>query len=90
MDASPITLGREGQRRLYILNELAAGRLTIVEAAFALDVSIRHLKRLRARSRDEGIGASSTATAAGPPGTHSRATSPGGSRSSPTAATTER
>ncbi len=57
MDASPITLGREGQRRLYVLNELAAGRLTIVEAALALDVSIRHLKRLKARYRGEGIGA---------------------------------
>ena len=57
MDASPITLGREGQRRLYVLNELAAGRLTIVEAALALDVSIRHLKRLKARYRGEGIAA---------------------------------
>jgi transposase len=57
MDASSITLGREGQRRLYVLNELAAGRLTIVEAALALDVSIRHLKRLKARFRDEGVGA---------------------------------
>ena len=57
MDASPITLGREGQRRLYVLNELAAGRLTIVEATLALDVSIRHLKRLKARYRDEGVAA---------------------------------
>ncbi len=57
MDASPITLGREGQRRLYVLNELAAGRLTTIEAALALDVSIRHLKRLKARYRGEGIGA---------------------------------
>jgi transposase len=57
MDASPITLGREGQRRLYVLNELAAGRLTLVEAALALDLSIRHLKRLKARYRGEGIAA---------------------------------
>lgn len=57
MDNSPITLGREGQRRLYVLNERAAGRLTIVEAAIGLNVSIRHLKRLKARYQGEGIAA---------------------------------
>lgn len=57
MDASPITLGREEQRRLYVLDELTAGRLTTIEAALALDVSIRHLQRLKARYQREGIAA---------------------------------
>lgn len=57
MDAPPITLGREEQRRLYVLDELTAGRLTTIEAALALDVSIRHLQRLKARYQREGIAA---------------------------------
>ena len=57
MDTPPVTLGPDEQRRLYVLTELLAGRLTTIEAALALDVSIRHLKRLKARYRREGIAA---------------------------------
>lgn len=57
MDTPPVTLGPDEQRRLYVLTELLAGRLTAIEAALSLDVSIRHLKRLKARYRREGIAA---------------------------------
>ena len=57
MDPPPVTLGPDEQRRLYVLTELLAGRLTTIEAALALDMSIRHLKRLKARYRREGIAA---------------------------------
>ena len=49
MDTPPVTLGPDEQRRLYVLTELLAGRLTAIEAALTLDISIRHLKRLKAR-----------------------------------------
>ena len=55
MHTPPITLGPVGQRRLYLLAELLAGRLTTIEAALTLELSIRHLKRLKARYRREGI-----------------------------------
>ncbi len=55
MDTPPVTLGPDEQRRLYVLTELLAGRLTAIEAALALDISIRHLKRLKARYRREGV-----------------------------------
>lgn len=57
MDTPPVTLGPAEQRRLYVLTELLAGRLTAIEAALSLDISIRHLKRLKARYRHEGIAA---------------------------------
>ncbi len=38
-----------------MLTELLAGRLTTIEAALALELSIRHLKRLKARYRREGV-----------------------------------
>ena len=57
MDTLPVNLGPDEQRRLYMLTELLAGRLTMVEAALTLDLSIRHLKRLKTRYRDEGIAA---------------------------------
>ncbi len=55
MDTPPVTLGPVEQRRLYVLTELLAGHLTTIEAALALDVSIRHLQRLKARYRQEGL-----------------------------------
>lgn len=55
MDTPPVTLGPDEQRRLYVLTELLAGRLTTIEAALALDLSIRHLKRLKARYRRDGV-----------------------------------
>jgi transposase len=55
MDTPLVTLGPDEQRRLYVLTELLAGRLTTIEAALTLEVSIRHLKRLKARYRREGV-----------------------------------
>ncbi len=49
MDTPPVTLGPAEQRQLYVLTELLAGRLTAIEAALSLDISIRHLKRQKAR-----------------------------------------
>ena len=49
MDTPPVTLGPAEQPQLYVLTELLAGRLTAIEAALGLDISIRHLKRLKAR-----------------------------------------
>jgi hypothetical protein len=37
MDTPPVTLGPDEQRRLYVLTELLAGRLTAIEAALSLD-----------------------------------------------------
>ncbi len=55
MDTPPVTLGPDEQRRLYVLTELLAGRLTTIEAALTLELSIRHLKRLKARYCREGV-----------------------------------
>ena len=55
MDTPPVSLGPDEQRRLYVLTELLAGRLTTIEAALTLELSIRHLKRLKARYRREGV-----------------------------------
>lgn len=55
MDIPPVTLRPDEQRRLHVLTELLAGRLTTIETALALDISIRHLKRLKARYRREGV-----------------------------------
>lgn len=55
MDTPLVTLGPDEQRRLYVLTELLAGRLTTIEAAFTLELSIRHVKRLKARYRREGV-----------------------------------
>ena len=49
MDTPPVTLGPAEQPQLYVLTELLAGRLTAIEAALSLDISIRHLKRQKAR-----------------------------------------
>ena len=57
MDTPPVILGPVEQRRLYVLTELLAGRLSTIEAALTLDLSIRHLKRLKTRYRGEGVAA---------------------------------
>lgn len=57
MDTPPVTLDPDEQRRLYVLTELLAGHLSTIEAALTLELSIRHLKRLKARYRREGIAA---------------------------------
>ncbi len=54
MDDAPVTLGPDEQRRLDVLSELLAGHLTTIEATLTLDLSIRHLRRLKARDRPPG------------------------------------
>ncbi len=55
MDTPPVTLSPDEQRRLYVLTELLAGRLTTSEAALTPGPSIRHVKRLKTRYRRDGL-----------------------------------
>jgi transposase len=52
-----IALDRPAQRRLTILTHLAAGELTLEEAAAILDLSVRQVRRLAERLHSEGIAA---------------------------------
>lgn len=49
-----ITLDQRAQQRLYVLNHILAGELTAAEAAGYLHLSVRTVRRLLARYRDEG------------------------------------
>ena len=49
-----VTLNLKEQKRLLVLNELLAGRLTGQEAAEVLGLSLRHTRRLIAAYRQEG------------------------------------
>jgi transposase len=52
-----VTLNQKEQKRLLVMNELLAGRLTGQEAAEVLGVSLRHTRRLLAAYRREGAAA---------------------------------
>ena len=52
-----VTLNRKEQKRLKVLNEVIAGHMTGQQAAEMLDLSLRHVRRVLARYRQEGIGA---------------------------------
>ena len=52
-----ITLDTRAQQRLYVLNHVLAGELTAAEAAGYLGLSVRSMRRLLARYRDEGAAA---------------------------------
>ena len=56
MDDAPVALGPDEQRRLDVLSELMAGRLTTIGATLTLELSIRHRRRLKARDRPRGCG----------------------------------
>jgi transposase len=49
-----VTLNLKEQKRLLVLNEILAGRLTGQEAAEVLGISLRHTRRLIAAYRQEG------------------------------------
>jgi hypothetical protein len=49
-----VTLNVKEQKRLMVLNEILAGRLTGQEAAEVLGLSLRHTRRLIAAYRQEG------------------------------------
>jgi len=49
-----VTLNLKEQKRLLVLNELLAGRMTGQEAAEVLGLSLRHTRRLIAAYRREG------------------------------------
>lgn len=50
-----ITVDALAQRRLYVLQHLDAGRLTADQAARALELSVRQVRRLLARYRADGL-----------------------------------
>lgn len=52
-----VTLNRKEQKRLKVLNEVIAGHMTGQQAAELLDQSLRHIRRMLARYRQEGIAA---------------------------------
>jgi transposase len=54
----PITLDRQAQQRLWVLNHVLAGEVTVREAAAYLHLSVRSVRRLLARYQpDEGAAA---------------------------------
>jgi transposase len=52
-----VTLNRKEQKRLILLNEVIVGHMTGQQAAEMLDLSLRHVRRMLARYRQEGIAA---------------------------------
>ena len=52
-----VTLNNKEQKRLLVLNEVLAGRVTGKEAAEVLGVSLRHTRRLIAAYRQRGAAA---------------------------------
>ena len=49
-----VTLNTKAQKRVLVLNEVIAGRLTAGEAAEMLGLSVRHTRRLLAAYRQQG------------------------------------
>lgn len=52
-----VTLNEKAQKRLLVLNEVLAGRMTGQEAAEMLELTLRHTRRLLARYRRDGAAA---------------------------------
>ncbi len=52
-----VTLSKKEQKRLMVLNQVEMGRVTSIEAAGVLDLSLRHIRRLLAAYRKEGAAA---------------------------------
>jgi len=57
MRKDPVTLTQKEELRLRVVNEVQAGRRSAAEAAEVLQLSQRHVRRLRARSEREGAAA---------------------------------
>ena len=52
-----VTLNRKEQKRLKVFNEVNAGPMTGQQTAEMLDLSLRHVRRILARNRQEGTAA---------------------------------
>jgi transposase len=52
-----ITLNRQEQKRLLVLNAVVAGQSTVAEAAASLGLSARQVRRVLAAYRQEGAAA---------------------------------
>ena len=52
-----VTLNRKEQKRLKVLNEVIVGHMTGQQASVMLDLTLRHVRRMLARYRQEGIAA---------------------------------
>jgi len=50
-----VTLNKEEQRRIMVLNEVEKGVITGIQASRLIGLSLRHTRRLLARYRDEGV-----------------------------------
>jgi transposase len=57
MKEGPITLGPREQKRAEVLNRVLAGQWTGEEAAIALGISVRQVRRLKAAYLNEGVSA---------------------------------
>ena len=56
-DSNRVTLNQKELKRLEVLNQLLAGKLTVAQAAQVLGVSQRQVQRLKAAYQTEGVGA---------------------------------
>ncbi len=52
-----VTLNRKEQKRLKVLNEVIVGHMTGQQAAEMLDLSLRHIRRMLARYRQDAAAA---------------------------------
>ena len=52
-----VTLNSKEQKRLLVMNEIVAGRITGQQAADVLGITLRHARRILARYRQEGAAA---------------------------------
>lgn len=52
-----VTLNRQEQKRLVVLNQVAAGRYKLIEAAAILNLSLRQIRRLNTVYHREGVAA---------------------------------
>ncbi|MDI6773009.1 MAG: helix-turn-helix domain-containing protein [bacterium] len=57
MTRETITLTQKEQHRVHLLTQVQQGTLQAVAAAQLLDLSLRHLRRLLARWRQQGLAA---------------------------------
>lgn len=52
-----VTLNTKAQKRVFVLNGVLEGRLTVPEASEMLGISVRHTRRILARYRENGVAA---------------------------------
>ena len=57
MNRGTVTLSRREQQRAHVLTQLLEGRLTVLDAARLVGLSIRHIRRLLAKIRQHGLAA---------------------------------